>query len=325
MAFQPINLDDHIRPGEDPARIYEKSHTLHEKPLTSAERTMQNIFEEREEFRGQIVAERSKDFLNQFSWPDAEQKNKDWKRITDLRKTKTDPTDRSEVFANIVGRLSERAGWFGHDCEVTSTHEFDDVANGTDQVLTWYKQEVGGKKVIARLAVDCTLTEDKLDEKAEKIIKKIDDGELTNLRYFKSKRQGIMGPLKNLPRVIIRLKKSNLDEMCRMAVKEVSNLKTGSKEFRTYYIQLLFLLEIESQLRSQERYLKEREQEPEQKNKVNLQQLQKTIQNTRQVIAGLIQDKKSSLDATSVQRALAEFKHPFSYQSRLHAPDDVGN
>jgi len=322
MAFQPNNLGEHVRPGENPARTYEKSHALPEKQLTSAEQTVQNFFSDDGEYKTGIVEKRSKTFLNQFPWPDTKQKNDDWNYITDKRKTRKDHTERSEIFENIIN-LTERAGWFGHDCEVTSTHEYDDVANGTDLVVTWYKQEAGGKKIIAQLAIDCTLTEDKLDEKADKIISKIDQGELTNLRYFKSKHLGIMGPLKNLPRVIVRLEKSKLDELCRVAIKEISNLKTGSKDFRTYYAQLLFLMEIESQLKSQEQYIKE--MEPEKNNKKNLQQLKKIVLNTKQVISNLIQNKKGSLDGESIQRAVREFKHPFSGRSRLRPPVDVGN
>lgn len=321
MAFQPINLDDHIRPGEDPAKTYEKSHSLHEAPLTSPERTMQAVFENNEDLRAGIVEARSKTFLDRFPWPQQKQKNDDWKYVTDKRKTRTDHTERSELLENIISYLTERAGWFGHDCEVTPTHEFDDVANGTDLVVTWYKQEAGGKKVIAQLAIDCTLTEDKLDEKIDKITDKIDEGELTNLRYFKSKRLGIMGPIKNLPRVIVRLEKSKLDELCRVAIKETSNLKTGAKEFRTYYVQLLFLMEIESQLKSQEQYMKKRE--PEQKNRKNFQELQKIMKNTGQVISNIILNKKGSLDEDSIQRAVREFKHPFSSRSRLRPPADV--
>lgn len=126
------------------------------------------------------------------------------KRNTDLEKLFY---TRAKIFEALLSEIMQH-DWFP-GFFLTETSEFDDWINGVDAVLE--SQSQGNRAAI----IDFTSHKDKqkLREKINRILQKIERGELGQVKYFKSQIDGQTHHLKMLPMVIIGLDSRTLTEI----------------------------------------------------------------------------------------------------------------
>lgn len=99
-----------------------------------------------------------------------------------------------ELFEAIVNDQIENADLMGPRASVIVPSRFDDIQRGVDSIVQ-FKQEKGATSHLA-LAIDVTKSQLDVGQKFERVRKSIDDGELTKVKYFKTKNyRGELGPV----------------------------------------------------------------------------------------------------------------------------------
>lgn len=156
-------------------------------------------------------------------------------------------TERSEILEIVLARQIDQTEWFGENCFVVQSSEYDDVINHTDLVA-----EFREKDEIIRLAIDVTTSEDKavLDKKIGYIEKDIDNNKLTTLKYylFEETEPYTKGKAEMIPRVIIGTNKEGVKELSGLVEKTIKKEEGSNKELADFYAQIEFLEEIKEQL-----------------------------------------------------------------------------
>lgn len=151
--------------------------------------------------------------IQDFDYPEQE-KHKDNLSLQQARAKAQGNTDleklfyiRAKIFEALLSEIMQR-DWFP-DFFLTETSEFDDRINGVDAVLE--SQAHSGRAAL----IDFTSHKDKqkLREKIQKIFRKIEQGKLGEVKYFKSQTDGQAHHLKMLPMVIIGLDSRTLTEI----------------------------------------------------------------------------------------------------------------
>lgn len=106
---------------------------------------------------------------------------------------------RGELFEAIVNSQVAESDWMGASADIIVPSRYDDIANGVDGIVE-FEREGGGSSHLA-LAVDVTDSEKKMAEKFEKVRRSIQEGSLSEVKYFKSK--NFRGELSGVPRVVV--------------------------------------------------------------------------------------------------------------------------
>jgi len=148
------------------------------------------------------------------------------------------------ILEAILNQQIELNEWLGEDATTTQTSDFDDIANGIDTIVTW-QRDLGSSSL--GLAVDVTFSTNTGD-KLRKIKESIDQGKLSEIKYYYSEDLGFKGKLTNVPRVVIGMEigtvKSIVDTW----------MKGKNRELGQHAIQLLIIEEIVVQLRASKKY-----------------------------------------------------------------------
>lgn len=116
----------------------------------------------------------------------------------------------AEVLEAIILEHSELSEWLGN-AQTLKTTRYDDFKNKTDMVVEWYSPEDGSR--ILALAVDVTFGATTVAKKMEAIKAEIDSGILGSLRYFKDQRGDFVGTRNNVPRVVIGIGQSAVENL----------------------------------------------------------------------------------------------------------------
>jgi hypothetical protein len=174
--------------------------------------------------------------------------------------------------------------------------------NKTDAIMQ-FGDEIGAPK----LAIDYTTAEDPktLGEKQGNVIKDIYDQQMTTIKYFQSSiREEDKGRLAMVPRVIIAVEKSAVEEFCEAYY--------DKDKFSAHFLQYFILLEIKRQLEKQleilsgSKYRREVHvgNQANRERKIHLTgMMREKIKTILQNIDEIIEQKKSSLPAESLARA----------------------
>lgn len=218
---------------------FERNNTVAEAPLNTEEQIAYKILVE-EPDQATLEKRRRKHRLEDMdefktgegALPAAEIEN-DKKTVMDLKK-KPDQKHKTmigELLEALVDQKLEAANWFGENCYITSTTEYDDRINNTDFVFEWAMEDDAGNQKIIRLAVDCTTAENQLvlRDKVAKIIKNFSLYNLTQIKYFKSSEFDTKKPLINLPKVIMMLDRRQVQDLCNL-LSEIKKTDQAAKQ-----------------------------------------------------------------------------------------------
>jgi len=208
-------------------------------------------------------------------------------------------TERAEIFEAIFQKWAKEGKWFGDDCDIVPTLEYDDRVNHTDFVLVF--KDSSGRTI--RLAVDCSVTEDEdvLRKKVFFTVRGLETKDLTTVKYFSDPNSGKKGKIGIIPRVIAVAEKERMDELSQLFL--VAYRDGGKQREKENYFQYYLLKEFESQLETQLEVI-ERQRAP--KGNWRYDKMKKNIKEALNLISEIIQKKESSLDPKVLQRAKKE-------------------
>jgi hypothetical protein len=117
----------------------------------------------------------------------------------------------SEVFEAIMVENAELSDWLGHNVKVLKTTLFDDYFNGTDMVAEWQEKD-GGSEVLA-LAVDVTFGSSTVTKKLEGMRRRVEKGQLSSVKYFRSADGSFRGERSGIPSVVMGISKPVLVDL----------------------------------------------------------------------------------------------------------------
>ena len=169
-----------------------------------------------------------------------------WLAKQQNRETEQLLTQRAKILEYVIQELGYSAEWFGQNCEIVQTTEYDDRAGHIDFVVEWENED--GK--VIRLAVDVTTADNPevLTKKDSMIRDEIRKGTLATVKYFKSEIADKKSPLENTPRIILAVSKDGIQKLCGDVVKKKPIELANSPE------QLLLLEQIRTQMTDQIEY-----------------------------------------------------------------------
>lgn len=138
----------------------------------------------------------------------------------------------SKVFHGVVLNNST---WFGMptNTKTYATTRFDDVFHGVDIIVERISPQNQSSEL--GLGIDVTFGRniETLKRKIEKIKKHIDQGELTRIKYFKSKQRAMRGELSEIPLVVVGSTADTARELANLfAKKEDAKLEGHQIQFQ---------------------------------------------------------------------------------------------
>lgn len=180
---------------------------------------------------------------------------------------------RGDIFEAVVASQIAESDWMGPSADVIVPSTYDDVENKVDGIVEFEREE-GGNSHLA-LAVDVTESPKSMDEKFAAIKGSIENGQLSKIKYFRSK--NFRGELSGIPRVVVGADVATVKEISDLIVRFKRLQKTigenrgketnaataehSSKEFARvrkevaeHPLQDILLVEIQKQLSSFREY-----------------------------------------------------------------------
>jgi hypothetical protein len=133
-------------------------------------------------------------------------------------------------------------GWFGPDARAYVASEYDDFVNGTDLIFEF---KIGENEYFS-MAIDATLGQGEVLNKARRIKSEIDRGSLKSLSYFEAE-EGKIG-LDMVPSVIVQIDSVTAARLGKLLVNE------NDAVFRENPVQLRVLKDVQEQLRLYREY-----------------------------------------------------------------------
>jgi hypothetical protein len=151
----------------------------------------------------------------------------------------------ADTLEAIVLMQSEMSNWLGN-ATTLKTSRYDDYVNKVDMISEWQNPQ-SGSQVLA-LAVDVTFGAKSIEKKIAQIKEEIDRGRLGSIRYFKDSRGDFMGTRNNVPRTVIGVSQSVVEELAGLWV------NGEKKALGAHPIQRLLVSQMSAQLRAMEGY-----------------------------------------------------------------------
>jgi NADPH-dependent 7-cyano-7-deazaguanine reductase QueF-like protein len=150
----------------------------------------------------------------------------------------------STVFEAVVADQIYFSEWLGEGADAIVSSKYDDIKNGVDVIV---ERDSEDEMHHLALAIDVTFGQD-VGYKFDKIKREIDNGKLTEVKYFSHGSDDFGVGLKNIPRVVIGADINT--------VKELSEFWVGGdkKALGSHRIQVQILEEIAIQLKTFKRY-----------------------------------------------------------------------
>lgn len=109
------------------------------------------------------------------------------------------------AFEGLIYEQTELNDWLGPNVLTTKASTFDDYKHGVDSIASFPDKD---GKSHAALALDVTFTEPR--KKLERIRKEIENGTLSDVKYFRSPDDSYVGSLSLVPRVVIGADKQHI-------------------------------------------------------------------------------------------------------------------
>ncbi len=232
------------------------------------------------------------DFIDLYGFKNVEEDIKYVKKMEDKFKQeesleKKELKKIASVLEAVVYDQVETNDWLGPDATSIKSSRYDDIKNGVDNIVEFYKEEDFSSSHMA-LAIDETFSSD-VNEKFERIKKEIKQGELAQIKYFVSDQLNIRGELSKIPRVVIGADTK--------IIKEVGELwlEKNNKDLAKHPIQFLIIEEMLLQLEAFKNYAQ----------KVNQPDIALIYEKTQKILQKIHDDKK---DLKNSQKSLENDK-----------------
>lgn len=158
------------------------------------------------------------------------------------------------VMEAIIHEQVELGDWLGPNAQTITPSHYDDIANGVDSIVRLQREGEGDTHL--GLAIDVTFSTD-IRGKLNKIMEDIEQGKLTEIKYFASPNPEdsneyvYTGSLK-IPRVVVGIEKQVVEKLADLW------LKKNKKELGQHPIQHVIAKEILDQLAVFEQYARSR-------------------------------------------------------------------
>jgi hypothetical protein len=172
----------------------------------------------------------------------------DKKNIERIKREHSEKTKRAEILEAVLAQQIEQSDWFGENCRVYPTTEYDDLVNHTDLVVQLEK--ANGQVISIGLDVTTATDEDKLREKVSWTTREIERGQLSEIKYSQAEEGESLKheKLQLASRVIIGTDAEGVTALSEM-MHDVIKREPGSKaRLGQYYLQIEILEEISKQL-----------------------------------------------------------------------------
>lgn len=180
------------------------------------------------------------------------------------------------IFESVFNKHAELSNWLGENVSLIPTSEYDDIVNGVDAIAEFAEEEKNLHHL--GLGIDVTYSS-YLKKKLEKIKEKIDNGKLSEIKYFQSSDMNFTGRLAQVPQVVI--------SASREIIKKLVELTEGrkNKELSEHFIQFQVLEEIIEQLEIFKEYAM----------KVGKMDIVRKFEMTQKIISEIYEKKKKDI------------------------------
>ncbi len=188
--------------------------------------------------------------MEEFNYPDIKEDQKkllEKQKEAFKRKLKEEKVNyiRAKISEALLPNLIENY-WIPEKFYFTETSEFDDWVNGVDNIIEFEEKPEKGAVVDFTTAVD----REKIRDKVEKIHKKIEEGTLFEIKYFKSQKEPTQySHLKMVPAIIIGIDPSLLGELCDLY------LKKEREKIENHYFKYALFDEVVAQINYYKKYI----------------------------------------------------------------------
>lgn len=129
----------------------------------------------------------------------------------------------ADAFEVIFTEQAELSDWLGSDTMIRKASEYDDLFHGIDSIAEFSRED--GTTLLA-LGMDVTSSEMGLEKKLGRIKRSIDEGHLSEIRYFQSLFEDgslrFEGSVFNVPLAIIAVERKIIAELAKLWVKKDS-------------------------------------------------------------------------------------------------------
>jgi hypothetical protein len=180
------------------------------------------------------------------------------KNLENIRHGSEEAKKKAELLEYIVFEQGELGEWFGKFIQTIKTCKYDDIKNSIDLILKLKKDQKNEqvKEELASylgLAMDVTFERPRDifgegGDKFKRIIDEIDKDLLAEVKYFKADKDSPPEKLKNLPRVVLNIQDSTVDELIELW------LNGDSEALASHWVQVHILYQISAQLYVYEEY-----------------------------------------------------------------------
>jgi hypothetical protein len=134
-----------------------------------------------------------------------------------------------ELFEAIVDSQIEESDLMGPNASVIVPSRYDDVANGIDGIVEFQQEQATSHLA---LGIDVTKSKEKLSKKFDDIRNSIKTGNLSRVRYFRSKTGNFRGELRNVPRVVIGADHPAVEDVSSLMLRLIRMKKTIAENRR---------------------------------------------------------------------------------------------
>ena len=162
-----------------------------------------------------------------------------WVEEQQRREHETKATKRGKILEYAIFKNAESADWFGPEAYTVQTTEYDDRHNHIDFVVEWETDEK-----IERLGIDATTAEsaEVIEKKRNIISQEIAEGRFGTVKYFESEIDGSVGPIEQIPRLILAVDRDGVKRLAKDLVHKKPLELADNPE------QLLLLEQIQTQM-----------------------------------------------------------------------------
>lgn len=157
----------------------------------------------------------------------------------------------ADALEHVVSERIELDDWLGDCAHTYTTSVYDDYKNGVDSIVEFKDPTDDNEEIFdlshVGLAFDFTYASD-VTKKFEAIKKDLDNGKLSNIKYFASENSDYKGPINKIPRLIIGANRRTVDDLMELFLESKkpssarkSNEISPEKKLETHYFQINML------------------------------------------------------------------------------------
>lgn len=150
----------------------------------------------------------------------------------DLDGSRMEVRAQAEILETMLYVFSIDFSWFGENTSSILPSAYDDLFLGNDLIL---EHKVDNLVSHTGLGIDITLSEEKSLSKLEDTRKRIKNGELDRVKYFKSPDGRYKGELNNIPHFVVGMDRANLFKLADLWI------KNKNKDIKNHPVQILLL------------------------------------------------------------------------------------